>query len=137
MIVIQYLKYYYARLTSSKYKLRGKCNLCGKCCSNIVFYIQDKPVSTKDEFERLKKFKKIYNNFSLSGRKVDGTLLFKCNSLNENGKCRDYIFRSIYCRMYPDVGKKIHSGKYETFDGCGYNIEVDKDFRSYLQKKST
>ena len=107
--------------------------MCGTCCKNIVFYILDEPVKTEEEFERMKKFNKIYNNFSVSGEKADGTLLFKCNSLTNENKCRDYIFRSIYCRKYPNFGNKIHSGKYETFDGCGYRIEVDKKFKTYIK----
>ena len=61
---------------SSRYKVTGKCNKCGVCCSNIVFYILDNTVKTEEEFERMKKFNKVYNNFSISGKKADGTLLF-------------------------------------------------------------
>ncbi len=134
--VIQFLKFYLSKLHSSKYVVKGKCRMCGVCCRNIVFYIKDESVKTPEEFDRMKKFNKAYNNFSISGRKADGTLLFRCNSLTEDGKCRDYLFRSIYCRLYPNLGTKILSGKYETFDGCGYNIEVNKKFKTYLTKKS-
>ncbi len=130
--LIQSLKFYFSKLLSSKYVVKGKCRMCGVCCRNIVFYIMEDTVKTEEEFERMKKFNKVYNNFSVSGRKADGTLFFKCNSLMDDGKCRSYLFRSIYCRRYPNLGNKIHSGRYETFDGCGYNIEVDKKFESYL-----
>lgn len=132
-MLIEYIKFYISKLFSSKYIVKGKCKMCGVCCRNIVFYILDETVKTEEEFERMKKFNKVYNNFSISGRKTDGTLLFKCDSLDDNNRCKDYFFRSIYCRRYPNLGNKFLSGKYETFDGCGYNIEVNKKFKSYLE----
>ena len=94
--LIYYIKFYISKLFSSKYVLKGKCRMCGVCCRNIVFYILDDTVKTAEEFERMKKFNKVYNNFSISGKKADGTLLFKCNSLNDNGKCKDYMLSLIH-----------------------------------------
>ena len=131
--IYQYIIFYLQKKFSSRYKVTGKCNKCGVCCSNIVFYILDNTVKTEEEFERMKKFNKVYNNFSISGKKADGTLLFRCNSLTDKGTCRDYMFRSLYCRKYPNHSNKILSGRYETFDGCGYKIEIDKKFISYLK----
>lgn len=126
------LRFQFSKLFSSKFILKGKCKKCGKCCRNIVFYIEDKPIKTKEQFEKLKEWKKSYKNFYISGIDDDEALLFTCKSLNENNTCRDYMFRAIGCRNYPKIDKDfiINGGK--PLDGCGYYFGVDKDFRDYL-----
>ena len=53
-------------------------------------------ISTKEQFETLKKFDKTYNNFEISdfdeNRQI---LLFKCKALSEDNKCTQYYKRSI------------------------------------------
>lgn len=128
-----YIKFNLYRIFSSKYKIEGKCNCCGACCKNIVFMIEDEYVRDEKQFVDLKKFDKKYNHFEISGKNDKGVLLFKCKSLDENNRCRDYFFRSLYCRMYPMVTSKIRLGGCETFDTCGYKIVVDKCFKYYLK----
>ena len=130
-----YLKFYFDKLFSSKYKIEGKCLQCGACCRNIVFMIEDEYVRDEQQFEDLKQFDKKYNCFEIAGRNDNGVLLFKCKSLDENHRCRDYMFRSIYCRMYPMVDSKIRLGGCETFDTCGYSIKINKKFSEFLDKK--
>lgn len=131
--IFLYLKFYYDKIFTSKYKIEGKCNGCGACCKNIVFLIKENYVTTKEQFEELKNFDKKYHHFEISGRNEKGALLFKCKSLDDNNRCRDYFFRSVYCRAYPNVTGKIRLGGYETFDSCGYKIKVDKNFNEYLR----
>ena len=131
--VCLYLKFYFNKIFSSKYKIEGQCKGCGACCRNIVFMIEDKYVDKEEQFEDLKKFDKKYHHFEIYGRNEKGVLLFKCKSLGVNNSCKDYFFRSIYCRMYPMVDSKIRLGGCETFDTCGYKIKIDKDFKSFLE----
>ena len=134
-----YLRFYFLKLFTSKYRIKGKCNCCGACCRNIVFMIEDNYVTNEEQFEKLKEFDKKYYHFEISGkssrREKNGqhVLLFRCKSLDENNRCRDYFFRSIYCREYPKVTDKIKLGGCETFDTCGYEIEIDKKFKEYLE----
>lgn len=95
--------------------------------------IEDEYVCSEKQFEDLKLFDKKYNHFEPVGYNDSGVLLFKCKSLDENNRCRDYIFRSIYCREYPKVTDKIKLGGCETFDTCGYKIKIDKIFKNYLK----
>lgn len=128
-----YIKFYFDRFFSSKYAIEGKCNCCGTCCKNIVFMIQDEYVTTDKQFEDLKRFDKKYNHFEKAGINDRGVMLFRCKSLDESNRCRDYFFRSIYCRMYPMMNSKIKLGGCETLDSCGYKIKLNKNFREYLK----
>lgn len=129
----QYVKFYFNKLFSAKYKLDGKCKQCGACCRNIVFMIDENYVTTESQFEALKKFDKKYNHFEINGKDDKGVLLFKCKSLTPNNKCKDYLFRSLYCRAYPFVTEKIRLGGCETFETCGFNIKINKNFKDYLK----
>lgn len=130
---LQYLKFYFDKIFTSKYQIEGKCNGCGACCKNIVFMIENDYVRKEEQFEELKKFDKKYLHFDIAGKNEKGVLLFKCKSLDENNKCRDYFLRSIYCRAYPNVTDKIRLGGCETFDTCGYKIKINKNFKEYLR----
>ncbi len=127
------IKFIISKLKSSKFMIKGKCRGCGKCCSNIVFFVNDKPIQTKKQFELLKNWKKSYEHFFISGIDDDGALLFTCRSLDTNNKCKDYVFRSLACRNYPRIKNDfiINGGK--PLDGCGYYFDVDKKFRDYIE----
>lgn len=126
------VKFFFSRLLSSKYVVRGKCRQCGNCCRNILFYIGSKVVTTEDEFERMKKFEKKYNNFYINGRGKNGELLFACKALKQDGKCSVYRFRSVMCRIYPRISQKFVYDGGEPLDGCGYKFVVSKKFKDYF-----
>ncbi len=128
-----YIKFLFQKVSSSKFVRRGKCNKCGNCCRNILFYIEDEPVKTQLQFEKIKEWDKHYHNFYISGKSETGALLFTCNEIDENNRCRVYFFRGLGCRMYPKKNTKflINGGK--PLDGCGYYFEADKKFNSYLK----
>lgn len=128
-----YLKFYFFKLFTAKYRIKGKCNQCGECCKNIVFMIDEDYVTTEEQFEKLKNFDKKYRHFEITGKNDRGAILFRCKSLDNNNKCKDYFFRSIYCRFYPKITDKIRLGGFETFDTCGYEIIPDKKFNEFLQ----
>lgn len=95
--------------------------------------IQDNYVTNEEQFEMLKKFDKKYNHFEISGKNDNGVMQFRCKSLDNNNRCKDYLFRSIHCREYPRVTEKIRLGGFETFDTCGYEISPDKRFNEFLK----
>ena len=107
--------------------------MCGECCKNIVFMIEDEYVCTEEQFESMKTFDKKYKHFDIVGKNEKGILLFKCKSLTEENKCKDYYFRSLYCRAYPFVTDKIKLGGCETFDSCGFEITINKKFKEFLK----
>ena len=95
--------------------------------------IEDEYVRTEKQFESLKMLDKKYNHFDIYDKDEKGVLLFKCKSLGEDNRCKDYYFRSLYYRAYPFVTVKIRLGGCETFDSCGYKIKIDKNFRDFLK----
>lgn len=130
--MIQWVKYFLNRLLSPKYVRRGNCKKCGECCRSILLRDNSKNVDSIELFEKLKiKYKK-YRHFEPVKFDKNGNLLFKCKSLGENNECRDYLFRSLYCRKYPDIDKKFIFAGGVLLEGCGYKIEPSKKFSDYL-----
>ena len=132
--IFQEISFFYKKkFQSSKYILKGHCVRCGACCRNIVFKIDDKFVKTEEDFEELKKIKKIYNHFYISGKDKDRALLFTCKSLTDDNRCKDYFFRSFYCRNYPYIIPEFIANGGKPLDGCGYYFDVDKKFSEFLK----
>ena len=136
-----WISYFKNRLGSSKYVVKGECKRCGKCCENILFSDEDGYIKTAEGFEALKKRNLRYHHFFIVGKMegesdnqkdICGALLFKCKSLDDNKQCRQYFFRSLYCRDYPSINKTFISQGGETLDGCGFYFDVDKKFKDYL-----
>ncbi len=129
-----YLKFLYNKTFSSKYVVKGKCKACGKCCRSIVFYDGKTLIKTKEQFEQAKLKNKRMNLFEISGRdEADGALTFVCKSLGEDGKCKAYWFRSMFCREYPFVIPDFIRNNGVTLEGCGYYYSVSKKFDEYLK----
>ena len=133
-LLFQHLKFLYNKAFSSKYVVKGKCNACGKCCRSIVFYDSETLIKTEAQFEEAKKKNKRMNLFEISGRdETDGALTFVCKSLGENGKCKNYWLRSMFCREYPFIIPDFIRNNGQTLEGCGYYYSVDKEFKEYLK----
>jgi len=131
----QYIKYFFQKFNSSKFIRKGKCVGCGNCCRNILLYIDDnQPIKYEEQFEKVKKWDKHFRNFYVSGKSENGSLLFTCNEIDENNRCKVYFFRGLGCRFYPKINTKflINGGK--PLEGCGYYFEVNKNFKDYLKK---
>lgn len=129
-----YLKFLYNKTFSSKFVVKGKCKACGKCCRSIVFYDGKTLIKTKEQFEQAKLKNKRMNLFEISGRdETDGALTFVCKSLGEDGKCKAYWFRSMFCREYPFVIPDFIRNSGATLEGCGYYYSVNKKFDEYLK----
>lgn len=126
------LKYYLNRLFSPRYLKSGKCKQCGNCCRSIILADDGKNITSVAVFEKLKLKYKKYNHFTPIKKDENGDILFQCNSLGEDNRCKDYFFRSIYCRKYPNIDKKFIMAGGKMLDGCGYKIEPTKKFSHYL-----
>ena len=129
-----YIKFLYNRAFSSKYTLKGKCKMCGKCCRSIVFYDGDNLIRTEEQFEAAKKKNKRMEMFEISGvDESDGALTFVCKYLRDDGKCGVYWLRSMFCREYTFVMPEFIRNNGQTLEGCGYYYGVNKDFQDYLK----
>ena len=132
--LFQHIKFVIDKLFSSKYTVKGSCKACGKCCRTIVFYDGEELIKTAEQFEAAKLKNKRMNMFEISGKdETDGALTFKCKSLGEDGKCKDYWLRSIFCREYPFVIPDFIKNNGQTLEGCGYTYCVSKEFKEYLK----
>lgn len=132
--MFKYIKYMLNKLNSSRFVRKGKCNMCGKCCRNILLFADKNiPVVTEEQFKKIQEWDKHFKNFYISGKSETGALLFSCKEIAENGRCKVYFFRGLGCRNYPKVNTKfiINGGK--PIEGCGYYFEPNKDFKSYLK----
>lgn len=131
--MFKYIKFCFQKIFSAKYVRKGKCKVCGKCCRNILLCVEDEPIMTEAQFEKVKEWEKHYNNFYISGKSESNALLFTCKELDENNRCRAYFFRGLICRVYPNPDKKflINGGK--LLEGCGFYYEPDRDFKSFLK----
>ncbi len=131
--IFQYIKFLYNKTFSSKYVVKGKCKMCGKCCRSIVFYDGGDLIKTEEQFEKAKLKNKRMNMFEISGvDSTDGALTFVCKSLREDGKCGAYWLRSMFCREYPFIKPDFIKNNGQTLEGCGYSFGVDKEFKDYL-----
>ena len=119
---------------SNPSKIEGKCKACGECCRTIVFYAEDKVISTLEQFENLKKWDKKYNSFEPSGHAPDGAMYFKCKALKEDGKCKVYFFRSLACRLYPKYNTFFFSKGQSIKPNCGYFLKNSKSFQDFMKK---
>lgn len=131
--MFKYIKFFISLIQSSKYKRKGKCKKCGNCCRNILLYVEDEPIKTKEQFEKVKEWDKHFRNFLISGKGEKGELLFTCREIDENNRCRMYFFRGLGCRIYPHPDTKFLTNGGKPLDGCGYYFETDRKFKSYLK----
>lgn len=131
--MLRYLKFFVQYLSSAKYIKKGKCNKCGNCCRNILLSVEDELIKTEAQFEKVKEWDKHYHNFFISGKSETGALLFTCKEIDENNRCKVYLFRGIGCRMYPKKDTKflINGGK--PLEGCGFYYEANRPFKSFLK----
>ncbi|MBQ8886294.1 MAG: YkgJ family cysteine cluster protein [Candidatus Gastranaerophilales bacterium] len=131
--MLKYLKFIIQYFSSAKFIKKGKCNKCGNCCRNILLYVDEAPITTSEQFEKVKEWEKHYHSFYISGKSENGSLLFTCKELDENNRCKVYFFRGLGCRQYPKKDTKflINGGK--PLDGCGYYYEANKPFKSFLK----
>lgn len=135
--IIQYFK---NKLFSSKYVVKGKCKMCGKCCSTILFSDENGYIKTPEDFIKLQKVNPKMKQFTISGIVSDtdendchyGALMFKCKALGKDGKCTKYLFRPLFCRDYPAINPTFIEMGGTTLDDCGYYFDVDKKFSDYL-----
>lgn len=141
-----WIKYFKNQFGTSRYIIKGECKKCGKCCETILFSDENGYIKTEEDFLELRKRNRRYYHFEINGRHgenwtkediknrkiIQGALYFKCKSLGKDKKCKNYFFRSLYCRDYPSINPDFISAGGETIDGCGFYFDIDKKFNEYL-----
>ncbi len=121
-IYFEFLSYFVPR--KQKYKIKGSCKRCGKCCREIRAY----GMKNEKDLKIMQLIFPWYRMFYILRTDDDNNIVLSCKNLNRNGKCKIYKFRPLLCRNYP---KKYIDFNGEMIDGCGYEVEK-KDFKDYL-----
>lgn len=144
-----WISFFKNKFSSSKYIVKGKCKMCGQCCENILFSDEKGYIKTAEHFSELQRQNLRYKHFFINGvmdetqapfrpeeyddpKNQAGALLFKCKSLGDNKRCRQYFMRALCCRNYPSINKTFISQGGTTLDGCGFYFDIDKKFKEYL-----
>jgi uncharacterized protein len=110
------IKRYFPR----SWKLQGQCSQCGQCCRDIRLSIN--PVLLKAKYPLKIIIAWISWVFDFYLKKIDverDLLVFGCRHLGQDGKCRNYFFRSHLCRNYPIVE---YFEQPVTLPNCGYKV---------------
>ena len=127
------------KLFSSKYVLKGKCKMCGRCCRNILFSTTEGYIKDEKLFKEMQRKHRYYRNFRISGVVKDkqdfqnGALTFECKFITKNNKCMIYWFRPLFCRDYPNINQDLIYNGVEMLDECGFYFDVNKKFSEYLK----
>ena len=111
------------------YRRSGKCNMCGKCCTNIYVRHASEPIQTESEFEELKDKHEVYSYLTIVGKDEIG-LIFQCKNLVD-GKCKIHKKRPLICRKYPQ--EEIFTMGGALCDECGYKFTPKKSFEKVFE----
>lgn len=106
------------RLFPTAFKIKGKCNQCGKCCEEILLKMT--PSQIKNNFFRslcIRWISWLYDFYLLHVDLKRGYLAFSCRHRGGDGLCRNYRFRPPLCRNYPLLD---YFERPAFIKGCGY-----------------
>lgn len=125
-------KFFLSRVLHRKYYRTGKCNACGKCCTQIYVKHYKHVVNDEKEFEKLRILHKFYDGLKIIG-KDDIGLIFECTHLDpETHKCRIHKTRPGICRRYPQ--EELFSMGGALSEDCGYKMEPIVAFSEVFEK---
>ncbi len=126
-------KFILSKLFGRKYYRTGKCNACGKCCTQIYVKHFRHVLCDEKEFEKLKYLHRFYTYLKVIG-KDDTGLIFECTNLDKTtGKCKIHKKRPGICRRYPQ--EELFSMGGALSDNCGYKMEPIISFSDVLKKQ--
>ena len=109
-------------LFRTRWKLEGKCKMCGSCCQQIYLKISPRQLGSK-LFAKLAIWW-ICWLFDFILLEVDYDhyyLIFTCKHLREDGKCGNYFWRPSVCRNYPLVD---YFEEPKFLPGCGFHARL-------------
>lgn len=126
-------KWFLSKILRRYYYRTGKCNACGKCCTQIYVKHFKHVIQNEKEFEKLQFLHKFYAGLKIIG-KDDIGLIFECTNLDpETHKCKIHKNRPGICRRYPQ--EELFSMGGALSDDCGYKMEPIISFSEVLKNE--
>ena len=108
------------KMFPTRYKIAGKCKMCGNCCKEIRMKIAPAYLSSKFFTElAIRWISWLFDFYLLKIDFENRDLAFSCKNLGKDGKCQNYFWRPSICRNYPllDYFKKT-----VFLPGCGFRV---------------
>lgn len=105
-------------LFPTKFKIKGQCNKCGKCCEEILLKMT--PSQIHNDFFRnlcVRWLSWLYDFYLLHIDLKRGYLGFSCKHRGKDGRCQNYFWRPPICRNFPLID---YFEEPVFIPGCGY-----------------
>lgn len=109
-------------LLQTEYVVEGRCEVRGDCCHHILMewspLLDRSPLLRRFALWKLTRFYSFYDK-GYSWEVQEGLLVrvLGCRALGDDGRCREYRIRPLFCRTYPHVPL---TGRPLVLRGCGY-----------------
>lgn len=131
--LLGFLVFIWLKLMNKEIMVTGRCNGCGACCKSLCLDDGEGWVRSEEAFFNFVQQEGAFSCFQIIGRDAHGFLLFRCDHLDEYGKCRNYEKRFMFCRNFPDKNLLFCGGKLPK--GCGYQFKAVKPFLKILEQE--
>ena len=120
------------RLLRREVVLRGRCNMCGRCCTDITLY-SDGWIRSREDFRKACEDIPGFDRLEPTGRDDYGNLTVRCTWLTEDGLCRDHENRLSMCSRHPNRWHYLSGATLA--DYCGFRFEEVPSFERILRKR--
>ena len=127
--MFRYLK---LKLKREEVFVDGSCHQCGNCCKHIYLFTgPGKVVKNQKQYDKMVKKDPETSRFEIIADEGNA-LVFKCNWLTDENKCKDHEHRLQLCKNYP--AKIMYYTDFVTGKDCGYTIRTGKPFSKTFKK---
>ena len=113
-------------------RIEGRCRMCGRCCEELVLYVDGRWLTSRREFKSFLEEEPEYERLEITGRDARGLLIFRCTWLTDEGLCKDHENRMDLCREHPNETFYTAGGELSSY--CGYKVRPPS-LRTLLKRR--